>query len=168
MKELDLPFPWIMEAKKHLGLKEIPGPKHNTTIQGWLSKLNAWWKDDETPWCGVFVAHCFRTASMQLPKDWMRAKEWANNWGTRLNTPAAGCVVVFERTGGGHVGFVIGQTANNEIVVLGGNQGNMVSLSKFPKERVFGYFWPRDFNLQNPPITLPVMTLSGSVSTNEA
>ena len=33
---------WIIEAKKHIGLAEIPGPKHNATILNWLKDLKAW------------------------------------------------------------------------------------------------------------------------------
>lgn len=33
---------WIAEAKKHLGLQEIPGKQHNPTILKWLSELKAW------------------------------------------------------------------------------------------------------------------------------
>ena len=47
---------WLKIARSYEGLKEIPGPRHNQTIIRWLGKLKAWWSDDETPWCGVFVA----------------------------------------------------------------------------------------------------------------
>lgn len=167
MDHLNLPLPWIMEAKKHIGLKEIPGPKHNATILSWLSQLKAWWKEDETPWCGVFVAHCFRVSDMQLPKLWMRAKEWGNGWGTKLNKAAPGCVVVFDREGGGHVGFVLGITKSNELVVLGGNQSNSVNIAKFSMDRVFGYYWPRDYTLPNS-TSLPILSVAGGLSFNEA
>ena len=49
---------WIKEARKHIGLAEIPGKQHNPVIVNWLTALGAWWNDDETPWCGTFVAHC--------------------------------------------------------------------------------------------------------------
>ena len=122
-----LMYPWIQEGYKYIGLKEVPGPKHNPTLVMWLHKLKAWWSDDETPWCGLLIAWCFDAVGLKIPKLWMRAKEWGNGWGTRLSTPVPGCVVVFERKGGGHVGFVLGVTARNELVVLGGNQSNMVN-----------------------------------------
>ena len=89
------------------GVTEIPGPRHNSKILGWLQKLRAWWADDETPWCGVFVAHCMQESGLPLPRFWMRATDWLN-WGAKLAAPVAGCVVVFQRPGGGHVGFVTG------------------------------------------------------------
>jgi len=50
----------VAEARKYIGLAEVPGKNHNPMILNWLHELKAWWKDDETPWCGVFVAHCLR------------------------------------------------------------------------------------------------------------
>lgn len=158
--------PWLVEARKHEGLAEIPGPKTNDIIGRWLKQLGAWWTDDETPWCGTFVAHCMQVASVTLPKNWMRAKAWAD-WGIKLSAPELGCVVVFERTGGGHVGFVIGRTIAGNLLVLGGNQGDRVKVSEFSRQRVVGYYWPTSVPL---PIhqALLVMDSTGQLSTNEA
>lgn len=157
---------WLSEARKHIGVAEISGPKTNDFISRWLNHLGAWWSDDETPWCGVFVAHCMQEAGMPLPKNWMRAKAWAD-WGSKLSAPEHGCVVVFERAGGGHVGFVVGRTASGNLLVLGGNQGNRVKISEFARDRVVGYFWPASIPL---PIhrALLVMSSTGELSTNEA
>ena len=87
-------YKWIAEAKKYIGLAEIAGPKHNSTIVGWLDSLRAWWHDDETPWCGVFVAHCMQACGFELPKYWMRAKDWLN-WGMDIPRAVPGCVVRF-------------------------------------------------------------------------
>ena len=38
---------WMFEARKHLGLAEIPGPRHSPVIVGWLARLKAWWAEDE-------------------------------------------------------------------------------------------------------------------------
>jgi uncharacterized protein (TIGR02594 family) len=157
---------WMTEARKHIGLAEIPGPKHHPEITRWLKKLGGWWSDDETPWCGTFVAHCMQECGIPIPKFWMRAKAWAE-WGARLAKPITGCVVVFERKGGGHVGFVVGRTQNNLLMVLGGNQGNRVSIAPFESTRVIGFYWPMAVPLpvdQN----LPLMLAGGPVSMSEA
>lgn len=158
---------WLLEARRHHGVAEVPGPKNSPVIQSWLHKLRAWWVDDETPWCGVFVAACMDTVGIKLPKLWMRAKSWAE-WGTRLSAPVPGCVVVLERQGGGHVGFVVGRSAKGDLMVLGGNQGNRVSIAPFERSRVVAYVWP-------PGVPLPahtallVMDASGlQLSVNEA
>lgn len=157
---------WLIEARKHLGVTEIKGPKTADFISRWLRHLGAWWSDDETPWCGVFVAACVEAASLPIPKFWMRAKAWAE-WGTRLSEPATGCVVVFERKGGGHVGFVVGRTENGNLLVLGGNQGNRVCISPFDRTRVIGYYWPPGLSLPIPQ-GLIVMDVSSPLSINEA
>ena len=137
MKEL----PWLAEARKHIGLKEIPGAKHNPIIQAWLKDLGAWWKDDETPWCGVFVAHCLKTAGRDIPKNWFRAKEY-ENYGLKLKQPAYGCIATFTREGGGHVGFVVGETEDGQLLIQSGNQSNGVNIRAFPKSRATSYRWP--------------------------
>ena len=62
MKDLAMnELSWISEARKHIGLRDIKGAKHNPTILAWLKynkESTAWWRDDETPWCGLFVGHC--------------------------------------------------------------------------------------------------------------
>lgn len=156
---------WLIEARKHEGVAEIPGPKTSGVIAGWLKKLNAWWSDDETPWCGVFVAYCIQAAGLPLPKYWMRAKAWAE-WGSRLSAPVPGCIAVLERQGGGHVFFVIGRTPEGNLVGIGGNQGNKVSIATFERHRVIAYVWP-------PGIAAPsyqglAMQKSVSLSTDEA
>lgn len=158
---------WIVEARKHIGLAEIPGPRHSPEIIKWLDRLQSWWKDDETPWCGVFVAACMEPAGIAPPKFWMRAKAWAE-WGSRLSAPVPGCIVVFERQGGGHVGFVVGRTGKGELMVLGGNQGNRVSIAPFDRTRAIAYVWPAGLPL--PPHSALAVLDSGSaeLSTNEA
>jgi uncharacterized protein (TIGR02594 family) len=167
MKDLQMIYPWITEGYKYIGLKEIPGTRNNTTIQKWLVELKAWWTDDETPWCGTYVGHCMKTAGLSIPKYYMRAKAWGSEWGTELPVPTDGCVVVFEREGGGHVGFLVGQTTDNRIAVLGGNQGNSVNISKFEKDRVLGYFWPKDYPMPEA-LVVTTVDVNGGVSTNEA
>ena len=157
---------WIIEAQRHIGVKEIKGAKHNSFILVWLKSLSAWWSEDETPWCGVYVAHCIKKAECKLPKYWMRAKDWLN-WGQSLNKPCVGCVVIFEREGGGHVGFVVGKDANNNLMVLGGNQGDAVKVSPFQIERVAGFRWPIEYPIPTS-FHLPTLTSDAKLSKNEA
>lgn len=153
---------WLTEARNHLGLKEVPGAKHNPTIVNWLIKLKAWWRDDETPWCGTFVAHCYNACGIPLPKHWYRAMAWLN-WGVAV-APRLGALAVFERKGGGHVGFLVGETATT-YAVLGGNQGNAVSVMSLSKERLRGCRWPAGVS-KSPVIALPKVQAKKSV--NEA
>ena len=161
---------WLVVARKALGVAEVPGAKTSAVILQWLQRLRAWWADDETPWCGVFVAQCMDVTGFTVPGNWMRARAWLD-WGIRLIRPAVGCVVVFERRGGGHVGFVVGQDAKGRLLVLGGNQGDRVSIVPFEQSRVLGFRWPNDEKTIAPTYfggPLPVLAAGGVSSVNEA
>ena len=132
---------WIEVARSYIGLHEIVGPKHNSTIVGWLKDLKSSWLDDETPWCGTFVGAILKQTGRYVVPNWYRAKAWVDG-GKHLQKPAYGCVVVFSRTGGGHVGFVVGEDEKGSLMVLGGNQSNAVNIKAFPKSRVIAYVWP--------------------------
>jgi uncharacterized protein (TIGR02594 family) len=154
---------WLAHASTHIGLREIPGPKHNPTIVKWLVKLKAWWMEDETPWCGTFVAHCFDAVSIKPTKHWYRAKDWLN-WGVSV-PPRLGVVAVFDRKGGGHVGFLVGETATH-YAVLGGNQGNAVNVMNLQKNRLLGCRWP--VGVAKSPV-MPLPRLAGIIGNgNEA
>lgn len=134
---------WLQIARSEIGTREIVGPKHNSKIVGWLAKLNAWWRDDETPWCGVFVAHCMQEAKLPFPTLYMRASSWGD-YGANLRPDrlAPGAILVFTRTGGGHVGYYVGEDATH-YHVLGGNQSNAVNISRIAKDRCTASRWPR-------------------------
>lgn len=156
---------WLTIARSYIGLAEIPGKETNPTIRNWLIRLGAWWRDDETPWCGTFVGAVMQEAGLPIPKHYYRARAWLE-WGTVLTSPAVGCVVVFDRRGGGHVGLVVGRSgAFDDLLVLGGNQGNRVSIAAFPRGRVLGYRWPGP--LTNLEYTLPTFG-AVPISTSEA
>lgn len=154
---------WLNVARLHIGTKEIPGPKHSPIILGWLERLKAWWRDDETPWCGVFVAHCMQEAGIPIPKLYMRASEWAT-WGVNLRKErlAPGAVLVFARKGGGHVGFYVGED-DNYYFVLGGNQNNSVNIHKIAKSRLLASRWPKG----KPVLGKPIVMSGGTVSKSE-
>jgi uncharacterized protein (TIGR02594 family) len=159
------PLPrWLKTAKKFDGLREVPGPRHNSTIIGWLESMRAWWRDDETPWCGVFVAYCMKESGLPTPKLWFRAKAWAD-YGSLLRPDrlAPGAILVFDRAGGGHVGFYVGEDAGF-YYVLGGNQANGVNTMKLGKSRLVASRWPKG----EPVLGRPVRLKGGIVSTDEA
>lgn len=158
------PLPrWMKTAMLFRGLKEIPGPRHNPTILGWLKSLRAWWRDDETPWCGVFVAYCMKESGLPYPKLYMRARAWSD-YGALLRPDrlAPGAILVFSRKGGGHVGFYAGEDSGHYFV-FGGNQADEVNVMKIGKSRLLATRWPRG----EPVLGKPVQMKSGVLSTNE-
>jgi uncharacterized protein (TIGR02594 family) len=162
---------WIAEARKYIGQREIKGSKHNPLILSWLNKLSAWWANDEVPWCGAFVAQALQAADRNIPAHWYRASDYLNT-GTRLERPCYGCIVVFSRSGGGHVGFIIGKDKYGNLMVLGGNQSDQVSIVPFNTSRVSGYIWPSKQGQQMLPnderYQLPLLNSDGRVSVDES
>jgi uncharacterized protein (TIGR02594 family) len=161
---MSTPPRWLRTAYTYEGTAEVRGPQHNATIIGWLTKLRAWWRDDETPWCGVFVAHCMQEAGLPYPRLYMRAKAWSD-YGALLRPDrlSPGAILVFNRAGGGHVGFYVGEDTGH-YYVLGGNQSNAVNVMKLGKSRLVASRWPRGV----PVVGKPVHMKGGMVSTNEA
>ena len=137
--------PWMPLARAKLGIRETPGPANSPTIMGWSRRLGVkvlgilYADDSATPWCGLFVAEVMSEAGFVAPKVAVRARAWAF-WGEPV-TPCEGAVLVFERPGGGHVGFYAGESAT-AYQVLGGNQGDAVSLTWIAKGRCIASRWP--------------------------
>ena len=157
---------WLAAAQRYIGVAETPGKGTTPTIKRWLLDLKAWWVDDETPWCGVFVAEVMRECGIARPKHWYRARDWLN-WGVTLDEPTVGCVVVYERgPTSGHVGLVVGQDKGGRLLTLGGNQGNRVSVLPFERWRVLGYRWPPGQFFDYYP--LPILASKAAASGNEA
>lgn len=164
------PF-WMEEAVKYDGMKEVPGKAQNPMLARLLDVMDgrldtqATITDDEA-YCAACLSGIFEMVGVQSPRT-VRAREFLN-WGVEC-APAVGAVVVFSRTGGGHVGLVSGRDYAGRYVVFGFNQRNMVCHAPFSADRVLGFRWPRGFAL--PPVTgfynLPLMDDTGRVSTNE-
>lgn len=154
---------YLTEARKHIGLKELTGTNDHPLLLSWWIRLNVKYLYKQA-WCGLFVAHCMQVTGNPIPKNWYRAKAWLE-WGEKSESPKLGCIVVFSRTNGGHVGFVVGKDNSGRLLVLGGNQGNQVSIAPFDMSRVEGYRVPKDFVLSS---TLPIITSQAASSDNEA
>lgn len=163
--------PWLDYARSQIGVREIVGPKHSSTIMGWIRELGAkalgiTVTDDETAWCGTFAGICILRGLPQepLPAILVRAKAWLA-FGVELSKPSVGAVMVYDRPGGGHVAFYLGEDDVFDHVV-GGNQGNRVSIMRIEKARRSGIRWPKTVPM---PTTGPVRLLaSGEVSSNES
>lgn len=160
--------PWMRWARTQIGVTEIVGPKHNPTIIRWAQEVGAailgiQVNDDETPWCGLFVARAMTEVGLAPPKIAVRAAQWGpvGGWGRQLNGPRPGCVLVFSRSGGGHVGFYVGEDATH-FHVLGGNQSNGVNIARIAKSQLVngGMRWPQGPVL--PPEKRVFLTASGA------
>lgn len=148
---------WLEEARKHLGVRETKGPDHTPLIlQWWRDAKLGGIKSDETPWCAGFVCAMLENVGLLSPRT-----AWSRDflgWGYPLDEPEVGCIIVFARGNGGHVGIVVGRDEKLNPLVLGGNQDDSVSIKAFPALawEVLGYRWPRVVRVPDP-APLPVL-----------
>jgi uncharacterized protein (TIGR02594 family) len=159
---------WLAFARSLIGTAEIPGPKNSPTIMGWIKALGTKVLgiavfDDETAWCGIFMAWCMRSCMIDPPPIAVRASSWST-WG-RPCSPGVGSVLVFKRPGGGHVGFYTGERPD-AYRVLGGNTGNRVAETWIAKDRLVASRWPVGVPIDSRPLKLAAN--GAPLSTNEA
>ena len=137
-------------ARSLIGVREVPGAGNSATIMGWAKKLGAkilgiTYAADSVPWCGLFCAHVMDHVGIKPPAIAVRASEWGK-WGRKLVSPRPGCVLTFTRAGGGHVGFYVGED-DTHLHVLGGNQGDAVSITRIARARLSEMRWPDEIPL---------------------
>lgn len=165
--------PWLNIAMKYRGTEEIPGREHNPIILDWWKKIKLGGiKDDETAWCAAFVGGTLEECGILSSRS-AGARSY-QKWGQTLIGPAVGAIVTFWRDSPasykGHVGFVIGRDQMDNLMVLGGNQGNTVNIKPFATARVLAYSWPESMELPQKigMRMLPVARSDGRLSNNEA
>lgn len=141
----DPAIPWFQEARRLIGVREKVGPGSEPTIVDWAGKAGIDYASDDIPWCGLFVAHCVGStlADEPLPNDPLSARAW-KRFGARA-APQLGAIVVFWRGDPagwqGHVGFYAGED-DEAYHVLGGNQGDAVSITRIARKRLLDTRWP--------------------------
>ena len=175
----------IVEALKLYGALEKPGAGSNPTILAWADELGAgvasayarwasrWYDDDAKPWCALFMAVVAKRAGKIPPDLFLGARNW-EGWGTKSPKAALGDVLVFVRSGGGHVGLYVGENADH-YWFLGGNQGDTEHGRKGDSVGIAPIAKARCTAVRRPPYSvLPnnvrsiTIAASGAASTNEA
>jgi uncharacterized protein (TIGR02594 family) len=148
-----------------LGVQEKAGPADNPEIMRWAKEVGvSGYTADSVPWCGLFMAKVSKDAGKAVPK----APLWALNWqhfGVEGGQPDLGDTLVFVRAGGGHVGLYVGED-HDCYHVLGGNQGDAVSIVRIARERLYAVRQP--VYTTKPASARPyILKASGVVSTYE-
>lgn len=161
----------LVQAKLLLGTKEIVGNVHSEVIMSWAKGLGLEkiYTSDELAWCGLFIAEICKRAGLVTnltPKESL----WALNWskfGTKQSVAMLGDVLTFKRNGGGHVGLYVGE---DDVCyhILGGNQSNMVNITRIEKSRL-NSIRRTNWKLKQP-INVRVIKLesNGIISKNES
>ena len=135
-------------AQRFVGIKEVAGVASNLQILAMLRLDGDWPANDEVPWCSAFVNYVAWLLRLPRSKS-LTARSWlAVGVPVPMNDAEPGFdVVVMSRGTGqpgatnldapGHVGFFAGYDGNY-VVVLGGNQGDSVSVALFAQSRILG------------------------------
>ena len=136
-------------ALRFVGTKEVPGTTANPQVLAMLKLDDPWPDDDAVPWCSAFTNYV--AWLLRLPRSKSLA---ARSWLTvgeviQLEDAEPGFdVVIFKRDSEnqsgvdvidapGHVGFYAG-VERQEILVLGGNQSDSVSIAPYLKSNLLG------------------------------
>lgn len=135
---------WTQWLRAKLGEREIKGPDHNAWILACHAVTGLHARDDETAWCSAAACWAMEAAGWRSPRS-AAARDWLG-WGLATK-PRHGCIVVLNRSSvgptAGHVGFLdLSGPKPGVVLLLGGNQGDCVSLTWYDHNRVLGYRWP--------------------------
>jgi uncharacterized protein (TIGR02594 family) len=134
---------WLAAAWAELGQREIAGASDNPRIAALFRDAEKGaTRHDEVPWCAAFVGACLERVAVASTRSLM-ARSYLR-WGASAEEGRFGAIAVLSRgrdPAAGHVGFLVGET-DGEIILLGGNQSDAVSVAAFPKPRLLGLRWP--------------------------
>lgn len=158
----------LVEALKLYGTLERVGPASNPVILAWAKEVGVEkdYTDDGTAWCGLFMAVIAKRANWPLVDAPLWARAWAG-WQGKSPRPSLGDVLVFARKGGGHVGLYVGED-ETFYHVLGGNQGDAVSVMRIAKSRCIAIRRPI-WRQSQPARVRPIhLAATGEISMNEA
>lgn len=164
MIEIHNVLPWMEIAKSLIGIAE---DNNEDIVLEWARYLDLEkdYTSSSIPWCGLFVAYCLAQAGI-TPVD---EPLWARNWskfGTKLSNPEYGCILVFERGSGGHVGFYMSED-DDYFHVLGGNQSDSVCITKVSKDRILSYNFPTEYLNRRTDKRIR-KSFDGKITTNES
>jgi len=159
--------PWIKGAISLMGVREVPGNSDNPEILEWAKDVGQGqnYTHDSIPWCGLFMAMTQKLGNEPGIKTPLWARAWAD-YGVSLHEPAYGCIMVFARDGGGHVAYYVSED-DSYFHVLGGNQSDMVNVTRVAKNRAIAFRWPPNAD-QYFKVGRIRKAFDGKVSRNEA
>ncbi len=135
--------PWLAEAWREYGQREIAGNRHNSRITSFFKELgHEKFARDETAWCAAFVGACLERSEYPSTRSLM-ARSYAS-YGNESQSENIGAVAVLSRGSNpalGHVGFLLGWS-DDRLWLLGGNQSNAVTVAPFDRDRLVALRWP--------------------------
>lgn len=143
---------WLRGAWGELGTREVPGAGDNPDILDYFRDIGtAGVTHDATPWCAAFLGACLERAGIPSTRSLLARSYLA--WGEPASAERLGSIVVLKRgsdPAAGHVGFLVG-ISGDDVLLLGGNQGDAVSVARFPRADVLAVRWPSNEPASAPP-----------------
>jgi len=134
---------WMEAAWAELGQREVAGAGDNPRIVAlYRDAGHPGQRHDEVAWCAAFVGASLKRAGVTGTGS-LRARSYLD-WGVPLASGQLGAIAVFSRgsdAAAGPVGFFLDRDQAS-LFVLGGNQGDAVTVTALPKERLLGLRWP--------------------------
>jgi len=143
---------WLEIARRCIGIEEEPGAANSPQIMRAPEIIAAAYPDmedycsyytgDEIAWCGLAVAF-FMTSAGYRPvfgSDDVHRFLWAaawEDWGDQLTTPQPGAIVCLQN----HVALYE-RTEGSNVILLGGNQSDMIKESAFASSGIKAIRWP--------------------------
>jgi N-acetylmuramoyl-L-alanine amidase len=162
--------PWVSEVRACTGVDEIPGSADSPIIMAWrldishafpeMAQYTAGYTGDDIAWCGFGLAGAMARSKIKPPYDptddtgcYLWALAWAD-WGRKLSKPKVGCVMVFEREGGGHVA-ILEKIDGNTAWIRGFNQSDSVNVTTKSMDSFVAAVWPEGW---------PIVDVEGDIS----
>ena len=125
-------------AAQNIGLNER---QQGAALQEYMANGGVNLDPATTAWCAAYVNATLAQAGIagtgsNLARSFL-------NWGDAVSVPQKGDLVVLSRGDPngpqGHVGFFDGFNEDGSVRILGGNQGDAVSIASYSADRVLGY-----------------------------
>lgn len=131
-------------ALTYYGVNEVfTDGKSNPIVVSFFKDFANWVTNAKTTaWCSAFVNSIYASTGYEYSGK-LDARSWLKV-GEKVNTPQVGDVVVFWRNSPnswqGHVAMFISYSQDKKYInVLGGNQGNKVSIAQYPITQLLGF-----------------------------
>lgn len=138
-----MPPPWLEVARSEFGVATMPEGQSHPRVEEYHRTVTDRGWNDKVPWCSSFLNWCFLRAGIPGTNSGL-ARSWLN-WGTALETPRVGCLVILWRddpaSEKGHAGFFLRQD-EARVYLWGGNQLGAVCENSYPREMILGFRWP--------------------------
>jgi uncharacterized protein (TIGR02594 family) len=132
---------WLKIAERYDGHRRWPGSLDPPLgLRWWNAIRSSFSRRDRSPPSARFVDGALEAAEIDSPRAGLPHAYL--HWGRRLVSPVPGCIVIFDRGRGTHVGIVVNSDEPDRMDVIGVFRRGKVAISAVSLVRVIGLRWP--------------------------